>query len=520
MNTKPVKYPVGRQNFAEIREEGFLYIDKTEYIYNLTHGDAPYIILSRPRRFGKSLLVSTLRSYFEGRRELFEGLAMEKLETEWRKYPVLQFDMSWGKHLDESHLEAFLDYQLREYEKIYGREPYDTLLNGRLFSLIRRAYEQTGEKVVVLIDAYDAPWLDEDIDAKQLVNRRNILVNFYNPLKDADPYLKFMFLTGSTPYPISHWGPSLNNLHDISLLERFSEICGITEDEMIRYMSEGIDKFAAKWNVGRDETIARLRTFLGGYRFTSSYSCLYEPDSLFNSLSKGELDYCRFGGLVTADFLKTMHEHDFKPSELGCCHKSTERYFYRVIEMPASIYAFLYRNGFYTIKEYDDVVDLYTLGLPNSDVRFRLMRLFEPDFATYPLPSFETGIAMFYGALLQHDIDGAFTLLQTFFKTVPYCNDIDHEGHWQQMLYVVFSLLGARCDVEVHTADGRVDLVAAMWGKLYLMEIKLDKPAGEALGQIDLKAYDRRFALYDLPVVKIGVCFSTKERTITEWVVE
>ena len=518
MSTKPIKYPIGIQTFSKIREGGFLYIDKTEYIYNLTHGNAQYVFLSRPRRFGKSLLVSTLRSYFEGRKELFEGLAMEKLEKEWRQHPVLQFNLSEARHQDEESLPIELDRQLRAWEAIYGRDEKDITPNGRLAALIRRAYEQTGEKVVVLIDEYDAPLLDVVHEDENLPKLRKIMRNFYAPLKDADPYIRFVFMTGITKFSQMSIFSELNNIKIISMLNDYAAICGITEEEMLTQMSQGIDDLAESLEISREEAVKKLKAKYDGYHFAKRSPDIYNPYSLLNCFADKELNNYWFSSGTPTYLIEMLRKFEYTPIKLGENIEAMETDFDTPTENLNSITPLLYQSGYITIKEYIDETESYILGIPNEEVRSGLMLSLIPNYLQVAQGT-ALVINKMYHNFSKGDIDSAFQLLQTFFKTVPYCNDIDHEGHWQQMLYVVFSLLGARCDVEVHTADGRVDLVAAMWGKLYLMEIKLDKPAGEALGQIDLKEYDKRFALYDLPVVKIGVCFSTKERTITEWAV-
>ena len=518
MSTKPLKYPVGIQTFSEIREEGYLYIDKTEYVYQMTHSDAKYMFLSRPRRFGKSLLVSTLRFYFEGRRELFEGLAIEKLEKEWRKHPVLQFSMARSKNFDERRLENFLSDQLAEWERIYGNHATSDAIENRFYSLIRSAYEQTGEKVVVLIDEYDVPLLDVVHEDENLPKLRKIMRNFYAPLKDADPYIRFVFMTGITKFSQLSIFSELNNIMNISMLDKYAAICGITEEEMLTRMSEGIDDLAESLDISRDEAVKSLKAKYDGYHFTEVSPDIYNPYSLLNCFSNLKLNNYWFESGTPTYLIEMLRKFGMPPTELGSRMETTLSDFNVPTENATSVIPLLYQSGYLTIKEYDKTFEYYTLAIPNEEVRTGLMFSLIPNYLQRREGT-EMVLTKMTRCLASDDIDGAFTLLQTFFKTVPYCNDIDHEGHWQQMLYVVFSLLGARCDVEVHTADGRVDLVAAMWGKLYLMEIKLDKPAGEALGQIDLKEYDKRFALYDLPIVKIGVCFSTKERTITEWAV-
>ena len=282
-------YPVGIQTFEKLRKGNYLYIDKTEYIYRMVHSVAQYVFLSRPRRFGKSLLASTLHSYFEGRKELFEGLAIEKLEQEWTQYPVLHFDMSLAKHVDKDRLESMLGIQLYRYEEIYGVPALKMGLNDRLTSLIQRAYEQTGRQVVVLIDEYDAPLLDVMHEEEDLPVLRNVMRNFYSPLKGSDPYLRFVFLTGITKFSQLSIFSELNNIKNISMGEGYAAICGITEEEMLTQMSEDLDGLAARLEVSREEAFARLKENYDGYHFAWPSPDVYNPYSLMNAFADGKM---------------------------------------------------------------------------------------------------------------------------------------------------------------------------------------------------------------------------------------
>ena len=515
---KAIRYPIGIQTFPKVREGGFLYVDKTECIHELVKSDAQYVFLSRPRRFGKSLLVSTLRSYFEGNKELFKGLAMERLEKEWRKHPVLHFNMADGKHLDEEGLVTYLGYQLLEWERVYGKDEGATSIETRMKAIIRRAYEVTGEKVVVLIDEYDAPLLDVAHEDEDLPKLRKIMRNFYAPLKGADPYIRFVFMTGITKFSQLSIFSELNNILNISMLDKYAGICGITEEEMLTQMSEGINAIAEELNLSREEAIERLKNKYDGYHFSKKCPDIYNPFSLLNCFANLELNNYWFGSGTPTYLIEMLRKFGITPTELGGRMEATASDFDAPTERLTSMTPLLYQSGYITIKDYDNITENFILGIPNEEVRVGLMQSLIPNYLQ-SMSGANTTINEFYGAMLREGIDGAMSVLQTFFSTVPYCNDIDHEGHWQQMLYVVFSLLGAKGDVEVHTATGRVDIAVVLWGKLYLMEIKLDKSAQEALAQINLKEYDKRFALYNLPIVKIGVSFSTTARTITAWAV-
>ena len=287
METLQRLYPIGIQTFSKIREGNYLYVDKTEYIYQMTHSASSYVFLSRPRRFGKSLLASTLHSYFSGRKDLFQGLAMERLEKEWIEYPVLHFDMSTAKHVDKEQLLQELNLKLSEYEGVYGKGQEEINPNQRLMGLIKRAYEQTGRQVVVLIDEYDAPLLDVVHEKENLGVLRNIMRNFYSPLKACDPYLKYVFLTGITKFSQLSIFSELNNIKNISMDEPYAAICGITEDEMLTQMKEDMERLAAKLNISSEEVLLKLKENYDGYHFTYPSPDIYNPFSLLMSMAKG-----------------------------------------------------------------------------------------------------------------------------------------------------------------------------------------------------------------------------------------
>ena len=377
---KAIRYPIGIQTFPKVREGGFLYVDKTEFIHELVKSDAQYVFLSRPRRFGKSLLVSTLRSYFEGNKELFKGLAMESLEKEWRKHPVLHFNMADGKHLDEEGLVAYLGYQLLEWERVYGKDEGATSIETRMKAIIRRAYEVTGEKVVVLIDEYDAPLLDVAHEDEDLPKLRKIMRNFYAPLKGADPYIRFVFMTGITKFSQLSIFSELNNIKNISMLDDYAAICGITEDEMLTQMSEGINAIAAKLNLSRDEAIERLKKKYDGYHFSGISPDIYNPYSLLNCFADLKLDNYWFGSGTPTYLIEMLRKFGITPTELGGRMKATASDFDAPTERLTSMTPLLYQSGYITIKDYDDITENYILSIPNEEVRVGLMQSLIPNY--------------------------------------------------------------------------------------------------------------------------------------------
>ena len=518
MEQKTRLYPIGIQTFSEIRNKSYLYIDKTEYVYCMTHSASKYMFLSRPRRFGKSLLTSTLEAYFQGRKDLFKGLAVERLETEWTEYPVLRFDMSTAKHVDKERLESELNLKLIGYEKVYGRGEGEENVNQRLQGIIRRAYEQTGCQVVVLIDEYDAPLLDVVHEEKDLPVLRNIMRNFYSPLKACDPYLRFVFLTGITKFSQLSIFSELNNIQNISMLPEYAAICGITEEEMAIQMDGDLDILAGRLNVNREEVVKKLKAHYDGYHFTWPSPDIYNPFSLLNAFVTGRLDFYWFGSGTPTYLIEMLNKFGVLPSRIGG-NEAVAADFDAPTERMQSVTPLLYQSGYVTIKGYDEMFQIYTLDIPNAEVRIGLMRSLIPYYVTRDTQTTNTTVVNLARALVRGDMDGMLRLLQTFLSTVPYCDRTDYEGHYQQMLYVIFSLLGAYVDVEVRTPMGRVDLVMRTATTLYVVELKLNQSAEAAMQQIDLRNYPERFALCGLPVVKVGINFDMERHTLKDWVI-
>ena len=513
------RYPIGIQTFSEIRRGDYLYVDKTGYVYRMTHSDAKYMFLSRPRRFGKSLLVSTLHAYFEGRKDLFEGLAIEELETEWQEYPVLHFDMSTAKNMSKERLESELSLKLVRYEAIYGRGEGEKEINQRLEGLIKRACQQTGKQVVVLVDEYDAPLLDVVHEEKDLPVLRNVMRNFYSPLKACDPYLRYVFLTGITKFSQLSIFSELNNIKNISMEELYASICGITEMEMKTQIHDGLMEFSARLQMSSDKALEALKEHYDGYHFTLPSPDIYNPYSLLNALSDGKLDSYWFGSGTPTYLIEMLRKYHVMPQQIGN-RKALSTSFDAPTERMTDITPLLYQSGYITIKDYSAITRLYTLDIPNKEVRIGLMESLLPNYLHEKTIDGLTTVAFLYEAISEERMDDALRLLQEFFSTIPYCNHTAYEGHYQQLLYVVFSLLGRYVDVEVHTPRGRVDVVLRTSTTLYLIELKLDKSADEAMGQINLKNYAERFALCGLPIVKVGINFDSKKGTIGDWKIE
>ncbi len=532
-------YPIGIQTFSEIRKEDKLYIDKTEYIYRMAHTSGKYFFLGRPRRFGKSLLVSTMHSYFEGKKELFQGLAMEKLEKEWTEYPVLHFDMSLGKHMEKEQLERFLLYILANNERRHGitelsdgvaeslgLDPVKGLgafidPNIRLTNLIQTLFEKTGKQVVVLIDEYDAPLLDVAHETEQLDALRYVMRNFYSPLKGCERMLRFVFLTGITKFSQLSIFSELNNITNISMNDDYAGICGITKEELLTQMDEDIEMLAQKRKISKEEAIAKLKENYDGYHFAACSPDVFNPYSLLNCFAERKFGKYWFTSGTPTYLIRMMRKFNFVPTELGKMY-AAESAFDAPTENMTAITPLLYQSGYITIKDYDEMSELYTLDLPNKEIKVGLFQSLLPNYieGMYAQNGGVT-IAQMSVLVRQKNMDGALQLLQTFLGTVPYCNVTNYEGHYQQMLFIIFSLLtNFLVDVEVHTPKGRVDIVLLTQTDLYLIELKLNQSAQAAMQQINLKDYRQRFALSGKPITKVGINFDATQGNITDWVIE
>ena len=496
-----------------------LYVDKTEYVYRMTHGGGKYFFLSRPRRFGKSLLTSTFQSYFEGKKDLFKGLAIERLETEWTEYPVLHFSMATAKHVDVAGLRSELNLKLLHYERIYGKGEGEVNENQRLMGIIMRANKQTGRQVVVLVDEYDAPLLDVVHEDENLKALRQVMRNFYSPLKDCEPYLRFVFLTGITKFSQLSIFSELNNISNISMKPQYAGICGITYDELTTAMLPDVDALGQRLGKTREETLSKLREYYDGYHFADQSPDVFNPFSLLNAMANGDLDYYWFASGTPTYLIEMLDKFHVMPSEIGGCDADKSE-FDAPTEKMTTIMPLLYQSGYITIKGYDPETELYFLDIPNKEIRVGLYRCLLPHYVGMNTLKGTTTIAKMSAAIRRDNIDTALEMLQTYLGTVPYCAGTDTEGHYQQMMYVIFSILDNYVDVEVRTPRGRVDMVLRTATHLYIFELKLNKNAEAAMRQIDLKEYPERFALCGLPVVKVGINFDIEKHTIADWEVE
>ena len=515
-------YPIGIQTFEEVRKLDNLYIDKTEYIYRMTHTDGKYFFLSRPRRFGKSLLVSTFQSYFEGKKELFEGLAIEKLEKEWNTYPVLHFDLSKGKHMEKEQLNRYLLDIIEKQEARFDCKSNKIDVNIRLDNLINAVYQKTGKQVVVLIDEYDAPLLDVAHEKEKLDELRNTMRNFYSPLKGNESMLRFVFMTGITKFSQLSIFSELNNIKNVSMDEPYAGICGITKEELLTQMSDDIDALAGHLELSREETIQELKDHYDGYHFCWPSPDVFNPYSLLNCFADGRMDDYWFGSGTPTYLINMMRKYDFLPTDLGEAIEVGKKDFDAPTETMTTIVPLLYQSGYVTIKGYDKPTKLYLLALPNQEIRVGLYGSLLPHYLTDKSAKANTTIAKMSVLVKKGDMDAAFCLLNDFLETVPYCDNTHYEGHWQQTLYIMFALL-TNYDilVEQRTAKGRIDITMETADTIYVMELKFNKSAEEALAQIEAKHYADAFKMSGKKMVKIGLNFSVKDEVNSlEWKIE
>ena len=510
-------YPIGIQNFEKIRKDGYFYIDKTALIYRMVKTGS-YYFLSRPRRFGKSLMISTLEAYFQGKKELFEGLAMEKLEKDWIKHPILHLDLNIGKYDAPDSLDKILNEALVNWEALYGTGAGEVTLALRFKGVVKRACEQTGQRVVILVDEYDKPLLQAIGNGALQDEYRNTLKPFYGVLKTMDGCIKFAILTGVTKFGKVSVFSDLNNLIDISMTEHYVSLCGITGQEIRDNLKEDLQELADKLKMSYEEAFAELKKRYDGYHFVENTEGIYNPFSLLNTFYNMKFgSYWFETGTPTylVELLKRSH-YDLE----RMAHEETN------VDVLNSIYGdeqpipVIFQSGYLTIKGYDERFGLYRLGFPNEEVEEGFIRFLMPFYTRFNKIEAPFEIQKFVREVETGEIDAFFRRLQSFFADTPYELVKDLELHYQNVLFIVFKLVGFYVKAEYHTSYGRVDLVLQTDKYIYVMEFKLDGTAEEALQQINEKQYALPFATDNRELFKIGVNFSAETRNIEQWIVE
>lgn len=511
-------YPIGIQNFESLRNDGYFYIDKTALIYKLVK-TGRYYFLNRPRRFGKSLLISTLESYFKGKKELFEGLAMETLEKDWIKYPVIHLDLNAKKFDTGNDLVRLIDRQLLVYEAQYGSCSKDETVDDRFVTLIRLAAEKTGQRVVILIDEYDKPML-QAIGRDELQEEyRNTLKAFYGVMKSMDGYIRFAMLTGVTKFGKVSVFSDLNNLEDISMWNQFVDICGVSEQELHENLEDELHEFANARGVTYGEICIALRQYYDGYHFTHNSIGMYNPFSLLNAFKRNELGSYWFETGTPTYLVELLKKHHYDLQQMA--HEETSAEILNSIDSTSdNPIPVIYQSGYLTIKGYDERFGIYRLGFPNREVEEGFIKFLLPFYANTNAVESSFEIQKFVREVESGDYDSFFRRLRSFFADTPYELIRDLELHYQNVLFIVFKLVGFYTKVEYHTSEGCIDLVLQTDKFVYIMEFKLDGTAEEALRQIDEKHYVQPFENGDRKLFKIGVNFSVQTRNIEKWIVE
>ncbi len=511
-------YPIGIQNFESLRNDNYFYVDKTKLIYQLARSGR-YYFLSRPRRFGKSLLISTLEAYFEGKKELFKGLAIENLEKDWIKYPILHLDLNIEKYNSPDSLDKILNDKLEYWESIYGTRPSETSFSLRFAGIVRRAYEQTGQRVAILVDEYDKPMLQSIGNEELQRSFRDTLKPFYGVLKSMDGCIKFALLTGVTKFGKISVSSDLNNLNDISMDERYIEICGITEKEIHENLEDELHELARRQKMTYDEVCKELKECYDGYHFVEDSIGLYNPFSLLNTFDKMKFGSYWFETGTPTYLVELLKQNHYSLQRIA--HEETDADVLNSIDSASqNPVPVIYQSGYLTIKGYDRRFGMYRLGFPNREVEEGFIKFLLPYYANVDKIESPFQISKFVHEVEQGDYDAFFRRLQSFFADTPYELVRDLELHYQNVLFIVFKLIGFYVKAEYHTSEGRIDLILQTDQFVYIMEFKLDGTAEEAIKQINDKHYAQAFNADKRKLYKIGINFSNKTRNIERWIVE
>lgn len=510
-------YPIGVQNFEKIRRDGYFYVDKTAHVYQLAKSGS-YYFLSRPRRFGKSLLLSTLEAYFEGKKELFAGLAIERLEKDWNRYPVLHLDLNARQYENIGSLLEELNKYLEIWEQAYDSPFGDRKPEERFFQVIRRAYEKTGQRVVVLIDEYDKPLLQAIGKPELQEAYRSLLKAFYGVMKSADGYIRFAMLTGVTKFSKVSVFSDLNNLEDLSMWNEYITLCGVSNQEIHENLEEELHEFAKVQNMTYDEVNAELGKWYDGYHFTHDSIGIYNPFSLLNAFKRKDFNNYWFE-TGTPTYLVELLKRNHYDLERMATEETSSDVLNSIYgdEQPIPV---IFQSGYLTIKSYDKEFGLYRLGFPNKEVEEGFINFLMPFYTRFNKIEAPFEIQKFVREIRAGQLEAFFNRLKSFLADTPYELISEQERHYQNVLFIIFKLVGFYTEVEYHTSEGRVDLVLKTKDYIYIMEFKLNGSAEDALQQIHDKHYAQPFQSDKRKIFKIGVNFSSKTRNIEKWIVE
>jgi hypothetical protein len=506
-------FPIGIQNFEQLRRLNNVYVDKTALVYRMVSSNRIYF-LSRPRRFGKSLLLSTLKAYFEGKKHLFEGLAIEKWEKEWTAYPVLHISFARTRYNEVDNLKELLNRQLIEWEKLYGRDAEDKTFGGRFDGIIKRAYEQTGREVVVLIDEYDSPMLDSSGKEALQKELRNIIREFFSPLKDNTERLRFLFITGITKFSQMSIFSELNSLNNISMDYAYSTICGITEEELHREFKTDIEALAEENEETYEEACAHLKQMYDGYHFSVRSEGVYNPFSIINALSKQRYDSYWYGTGTPTFLVELLRKEQMSLQNMENS-KATAQSFDRSTDTLTDALPVLYQSGYLTIKDYQR--NIYTLGYPNDEVKYGFLNSLLPSFVGRSQIESEISLIAMKESLDVGDIEACMTRFRSFVASIPYEQKSDKESRFEVIFYILFTLMGQFVQTQRQISSGRADVVITNENYVYVFELKVGATPDEALAQIEDKGYGVPYEAGSRKVVKVGVSYDKETHNITEW---
>ena len=521
------RYPVGIQTFSEIRKGNYLYIDKTDMVWQMTR--MKFVFLSRPRRFGKSLLTTTLDSYFKGQKELFEGLKIMALEKDWESYPVLHLDLSMAKGRETAdELRRALLLLLDPLAKEYGRQANEEFPSDVLRGIIQRAYEKTGKQVAVIIDEYDAPLLEVLHEERQLSEFRRVMQEFYQPLKASEAMVRFCFITGITKFSQLSIFSTINNLTNISLQPDFAALCGITEEELDTCMAPDIEMLSERYRCTPEEMHVRLKQQYDGYRFSEDSPDVYNPFSLLKCFLQKKIANYWFESGTPTFLIKQMQKFRTDIMGMDCIEASADS-FDRPTEAMATALPLLYQSGYLTIKDYDFRSDMYSLAIPNNEVRTGLVSGLIPTYTGLSSEAVRDGFAVrLWRALDKNDIEAAMEELKTFMAGIPYVEGFqkkleevkNYEGFYEYTFWLIFNMLNVFAQTQVKCQGGRIDFVVRMPETTYVFELKVNGTAAEAMQQINSKGYALPYQTEGKKVVKVGVQFDRETMTIGAYLVE
>lgn len=510
-----MKYPIGIQNFGEIRRGGYVYVDKTPLMWKMI-SEGKYYFLSRPRRFGKSLMVSTLEAFFSGQKDLFKELFAETVEWDWQQYPIFHLDLNTEKYDSKEALDHILNAHLRQWEEEYGAEDYEQSFSARFMGVMRRAFEQTGLQAVILIDEYDKPLLQSIGKTELQEDYRSTLKAFYGALKSADRYIKFAFLTGVTKFGKVSVFSDLNNLIDLSLDHRYTGICGISEKELHEYFDADVNALAEANSMTKNTCYERLRQDFDGYHFDVDAPGMYNPFSVLNTLSSQRFkDYWFETG--TPSFLVQQLQKANYPLEMMTQEQLYEDALNSIDTADDNPLPLLYQSGYLTIKGYDREFGTYQLGFPNREVEEGFVKYLVPFYSPNKAEKPQMFIANFVRDVRSGNVESFMQRVERFFAGGDYQVAGSAELYFQNTLWVLFKLLGFYVEVERHTTNGRMDILIKTTDYIYILELKIDQRADVALQQIEDKRYAAAFTGDPRKIYKIGVSFSSETRRLCEW---